>query len=198
MRAWGHGLVGCLAVAAVSACGGGGDAAVDATPPAPAGLERSLTGPDADALVMPAGPGIILMGGGSEVDDAFRWWIPRVAGGDVVILRTTGTDGYNDYLHAGIGGVDSVETLLVTTRALADDPHVAWRLAHAEAIFLAGGDQWTYLAGWRGTRVEAELRRAWVLGGTSAGTAVLGAMIFSAEHGSVARRRRWPTRTTRG
>lgn len=187
-----------FASGALCACGGGA-AAIDAvpgppdadtpSPSPPAGLERYLTGADADAHVTAAGPGIILMGGGSEVDDAFRWWIPRVAGGDAVILRTSGSDGYNDYLYTGIGGVDSVETLLVTSRALADDPYVAWRLAHAEGIFLAGGDQWTYLDAWRGTAVEAELRRAWargaVVGGTSAGTAVLGELIYSAQNGSV-------------
>lgn len=163
------------------------DAAAPPLPPAE--LARWLVGDEADAEVAPVGPGLILMGGGADVDAAFEWWRPRLAGGDVVVLRTSGEDGYNDYLYADIGGADSVETMLVTTRALADDAYVAWRLARAEGIFLAGGDQATYLAAWTGTSVQAELRAAWargaVVGGTSAGCAVLGEIVFAAANGSV-------------
>lgn len=131
----------------------------------------------------------MLMGGGADVDEAFAWQLGLAAGGDVVVLRTSGADGYNDYLYSDIGGVDSVETMLVTTRALADDAYVRQQLAGAEAIFLAGGDQWTYLETWRGTAVQAELAAAYergaVLGGTSAGCAVLGQFAFSAENDTV-------------
>ena len=137
----------------------------------------------------PLGPGLILMGGGTDVDAAFQWWKPKLAGGDVVVLRTSGADGYNDYLHATIGGCDSVETMLVTTVELANSDYVADRLAHAEGIFLAGGDQATYVAAWKGTRVEKELEAAWnrgaVIGGTSAGCAILGDFAFAAKNDTV-------------
>ncbi|HEU4411339.1 MAG TPA: cyanophycinase [Polyangiaceae bacterium] len=155
----------------------------------PPGLVSYLVGNPADANVTPGGPGLILMGGGPDVDAAFAWWRPKLNGGDVVVLRTSGAGGYNDYLYHDIGGCDSVETLLVTTPALANTDYVAARLAGAEGIFLAGGDQATYLAAWKGTRVERALREAWgrgaVVGGTSAGCAVLGEFAFSAEHGTV-------------
>ncbi|MEM1033029.1 MAG: hypothetical protein AAGN82_21965 [Myxococcota bacterium] len=122
--------------------GGGLGGSGGATPPTPpADLERYLTGADADADVTPLGPGLIVMGGGADVDSAFRWQRDRVAGGDVVVLRTSGSDGYNGYLFDDIGGVDSVETLLVTTRTLANDPWVAARITGAEAVFMAGGDK---------------------------------------------------------
>jgi cyanophycinase len=165
------------------------DTDVEADPEPPAGLEHYLTGDPADADVVPTGPGLLLMGGGPDVDAAFRWQRDQIAGGDVVVLRTSGSDGYNDYLFTDIGQVDSVETLLVTSRALADDPYVGWRVATAEAVFLAGGDQATYLDAWKDTAVSAGLQTVWerggVLGGTSAGCAVLGSLVYAAYEGSV-------------
>lgn len=181
-----------LALVLVSAplwVGCGGSSPSDDTPPdPPLALQRWLTGSPADARVSPHA-GIVLMGGGTDVDAAFVWQRDRIAGGDVVVLRASGADGYNDYLYGDIGGVDSVETLLIDERALADDPYVVWAIDHAEAIFLAGGDQAVYLATWTGTATQAALRRVWqrgaVIGGTSAGAAVLGAIVYSAEAGSV-------------
>jgi len=175
----------------------GQDAAVEAGQDAEAGvppippkkLNRWVVGAEADAPVSPNGPGLILMGGGPDVDAAFQWWKPLIAGGDVVILRTSGADGYNDYLYSTIGGCDSVETLMVTSVAFANDPYVVWAVSHAEGIFIAGGDQSTYLANWKGTALQTALQQAWnrgaVIGGTSAGLAVLGAWSFAAYQGSV-------------
>ncbi len=155
----------------------------------PAALSHWLTGRAEDATVRDPVGGLLLMGGGADVDAAFAWQRDRITGGDVVVLRASGADGYNDYLFTDLGGVDSVETLLIDGVALASDPYVVWQIDHAEAIFLAGGDQAVYLASWQGTPLAAALQRAWtrraVLGGTSAGAAVLGAIVYSAENGSV-------------
>lgn len=176
-----------MPVLACGACGGGAQHD-DSPPAAPGSLQRWLTGSPADVNVA-THAGIVLMGGGTDVDAAFVWQRDRIAKGDVLVLRASGADGYNDYLYRDIGGVDSVETLLVDDRALAEDPYVAWAIDHAEAIFLAGGDQAVYLATWTGTATQAALRRAWqrgaVIGGTSAGAAVLGAIVYSAADGSV-------------
>lgn len=156
-------------------------------PPAPAGMSLWITGNPEDADVDPTGPGVVLMGGGPDVDEAFAWWGDHIAGGDVVVIRTSGADGYNDYLF-GFGNADSVETMLVTAE-FADDPYVRWTLRHAEAIFLAGGDQATYLEGWMGTGVQSGIHEAWdrgaVVGGTSAGLAVLGPFVYAAYNDSV-------------
>jgi cyanophycinase len=158
-------------------------------PDKPRGLESYLTGDDEDADVRPSGPGLIVMGGGTDVDEAFTWQLKYVGGGDVVVLRSSGSDGYNDYLFTDIGGIDSVETLLVTSAELANDPYVAWTIAHAEAVFMAGGDQATYLEAWKGTSVQDAIMAVWarggVIGGTSAGTAVLGEFIYAAYNDSV-------------
>lgn len=130
-----------------------------------------------------------MAGGGSDQNAGFAWAQELAPQGDLVVLRTSGSDGYNDYIYSDIGGFHSVETLLVDTPALADDAYVAWTLGHAEVIFMAGGDQWTYLDTWRDTAVQSALADAWqrgaVIGGTSAGSAVLGEFAFSAENDTV-------------
>jgi cyanophycinase len=172
------------------ASGGAGGAGGAETPPEkPAALVAYLTGNDADADVVPAGPAVLLMGGGTDVDAAFQWWRPYLAGGDVIVLRTSGADGYNEYLYDYIGGCDSVETMIVDTPDLADDDYVTWRIRHAEGVFIAGGDQGTYVPAWKDHGVEdaimAAYERGAVIGGTSAGCAVLGPFVFAAYNGSV-------------
>lgn len=158
-------------------------------PVKPRELMNYVAGDPADAVVRTSGPALIVMGGGTDVDAAFMWQLQFMGGGDVVVLRTSGTDGYNDYLFADIGGVDSVETLVVTSEALAQDPYVAWTIAHAEAVFMAGGDQAAYLNSWKDTPVEDALHEVWarggVVGGTSAGTAVLSEFVYAAYNDSV-------------
>ena len=55
----------------------------------------------------------------------------------------------------------------------------------AEAIFIAGGDQWNYVRYWKGTPLAAAIhdavKRGVPIGGTSAGLAILGQYSFSAE-----------------
>jgi cyanophycinase len=99
----------------------------------------------------------------------------------VVVLRTSGSDGYNDYLYNLIGA-DSVETIMVDRRQFADDPYVLWAVDSAEFVWIAGGDQSDYLNQWQGTALQqsldAVLARGGVLGGTSAGAAVQSEHIY--------------------
>jgi cyanophycinase len=128
------------------------------------------------------------MGGGPDVDEAFRWMARKSGRGDMVVLRATGADGYNDYIYA-MGLVDSVETLVVKSREAAADPFVIDRINRAELIFIAGGDQSDYLTLWKGTPLHAALERALArrapIGGTSAGLAVLGHFDFAAYNGTI-------------
>ena len=154
------------------------------------GVDYFIVGNSANATpaVAPTTPGLVLMGGGSDVDAAFRWMIGKAGGGDFVVLRATGTDGYNRYVF-DMGGADSVETLVVRTRSAASDPFVIARLNQADAIFIAGGDQNDYLTLWKGTPIQAALEAALArkapVGGTSAGLAVLGAVDYSGANNSV-------------
>ncbi|QNA90042.1 cyanophycinase [Massilia sp. Dwa41.01b] len=140
------------------------------------------------ALPRPAAPALVLMGGGPDVDQAFKWMIQKGGGGNFVVIRATGTDAYNPYIYA-MGGVRSVETFVLPSRAAASDPFVLQRIRGAEAVFIAGGDQSDYIRYWKDTPLEAALQelanRNVPLGGTSAGLAVLGQYIYSGMNQSV-------------
>ena len=129
--------------------------------------------------------GFALMGGGTDLDEAFRWMCGHSGGGDFLILRSHGGDDYNPYVQE-LCHVNSVATLVIPSRAAAADPKVAETIGKAEAIFIAGGDQAEYINWWKGTPVEdalnAAIRRGVPEGGTSAGLAVQGEFIYSAQN----------------
>jgi cyanophycinase len=128
-------------------------------------------------------PGFALMGGGKDQDAAFQWLCNKSGGGDFVVIRASGGDGYNDYI-ANLCQQNSVATLVIPTREAALDPFVATTIRNAEALFIAGGDQANYVRNWQDTPVQAAIneliRRGVPVGGTSAGLAVLGEFSYSA------------------
>ena len=140
-------------------------------------------GKDSDAITK-AMPGYALMGGGSDLDEAFRFLCDKGAGGDFLILRAAGDDDYNPYVNS-ICKVNSVATLIIPSREAANDPRVAEIIQHAEAVFIAGGDQARYINWWPDTPVQvalnAHIAAGKPIGGTSAGLAVLGQFIYSAQ-----------------
>jgi len=159
-----------------------------ATPAAHAWPHKSLeiyrVGSSTDK-VTPTDAGYLLMGGGVDLDEAFTTLCTKAHGGDVVILRSHGGDDYNPYIN-GLCKLNSVTTLVIRSRQAAERPVVSETIRHAEAIFIAGGDQSEYIRFWKGTPVQAEvneaLHRGVPIGGTSAGLAVLGEYIFTAMH----------------
>jgi cyanophycinase-like exopeptidase len=135
--------------------------------------------------------GVCLMGGATENDNAMKWLLQKANGGDVVVLRSTGSNGYNDYLYSQLGvTVNSVETLVITSVAGATNPYVLNKVANAEMIWFAGGDQWNYVSYFKDNALEdlinqhVNVKQA-PIGGTSAGMAILGDRYFSAQNGSV-------------
>lgn len=149
-----------------------------------------FTGNTNDTITAPLG-GICMMGGANEHNEAMRWFLRRSGGGDVLVLRASGSDGYNNYMYTQLGvKVNSVETIVCHNKSGSTDPYILERIRKAEAIWFAGGDQWNYVNYWRGTEVarlinEAVAERNIVIGGTSAGMAILGGFYFSAQNGSV-------------
>ena len=131
--------------------------------------------------------GVALMGGGKDLDDAFRWMCEKSGGGDFLVIRATGDDDYNPYI-AKLCKQNSVATLVIPTRDAALDPKVAEILQKAEALFISGGDQSNYVKYWKGTPVEDAIneliRHNVPVGGTSAGLAILGQFSFSAMNDS--------------
>jgi cyanophycinase len=126
--------------------------------------------------------GIAMMGGGADLDEAFRWLCARANGGDFLILRARGSNDYNSYVN-GLCKVNSVATLVIRNRDAAQQPQVAEIIRQAEAIFIAGGDQSLYVNFWKGTPVgesiDAHLAAGKPIGGTSAGLAVLGQFLYA-------------------
>jgi hypothetical protein len=122
--------------------------------------------PDA-AVTAPAklnAPSFVLMGGGPDVDEAFRWMIGRAGitpetGGRFVVIRATGTEAYNPYIYYSndasstslsrpaelwVGGaalgLSAVETLVIPSVEAANDDKVNAIVGRANAVFIAGGD----------------------------------------------------------
>ncbi len=162
--------------------------------PAEARLTRYLTGNAADATVPPAGPALDFAGGGEDVDAGIQWLIDEVRGCrdcpakiDVVVIRSSGSNDYNDYIFA-MKGVDSVETLVITSPRSANRKAVETAVRNAEVVFFAGGDQCKYVRNFKGTKletaVESVFARGGGVGGTSAGLAIQGDFTYDACGGS--------------
>jgi len=164
------------------------------TLPAQAKVTRYLTGNAGDVVISMAGPAHDFGGGGTDVDAALQWIIDQVRGCtscstkiDVVILRSSGSNGYNDYIYA-MNGVDSVETLVITRASDSNTAAVQDTVRKAEVVFFAGGDQCDYVKYFKGTLVETAVEDVYArgggVGGTSAGTAIQGEFTYDGCAGS--------------
>ena len=131
--------------------------------------------------------GLMLMGGGDWSPDAFRWFIAKAGGGHIVVLRASGGADAGAEIYHSIGGATSVETLVFDDRKAASDPRVLKIIAHADGIFIAGGDQSRYVRFWKDTPVakalDAHVAAGRPIGGTSAGLAILGGTVYGAMDG---------------
>lgn len=138
---------------------------------------------------MPRGPGLVLGGGGIDVNAEFVWIHDTIVGShaklgaDLVVLRATGNNDYDGYIYK-LAPFHSVRTLLLPTCSSASVLRDAARIvARSTAVFFAGGNQADYVI-WKGTPIQAAVQdvydRGGVVGGTSAGEAILGQYVFDA------------------
>ena len=131
------------------------------------------------------------MGGATENDNAMIWFLQQANGGDVLVLRASGSDGYNNYMYSGLGvSVNSVETIVFNNSYASSEAYIHQKIQQAEAIWFAGGDQWDYISNWRNSAIDSLINdaissRNIVVGGPSAGMAILGGFYFSAQDGTV-------------
>lgn len=137
-----------------------------------------------------AGPVYNFGGGGLDVDEGIQWMINQVRGCsscsdrvDVIVIRHSGTDAYNQAILA-MDGVDSVKTLIIADREDAKEENVVEQIENAEVIFFAGGDQCQYLRNYRNTGVDRAVKsviaRGGAIGGTSAGAMIQSNFVFNA------------------
>jgi cyanophycinase-like exopeptidase len=149
------------------------------------------------------GPGLVLMGGGTDVDAAFVWIHDTLAGsstktlGNVIVFNTQSAppsvdNAYTSYIF-GLAPFQSVQTLYLggykndgnsaTPATAADVAIAAYYVSRADAVFFAGGDQADYVY-WNKTSpalmaaLTSLYNRGGVIGGTSAGCSILGPYVF--------------------
>ena len=71
----------------------------------------------------------------------------------MVVLRTSGSDGYNAWLAKL--GANSVTSIVISSKGGANSEFVRKSIANAEVVFIAGGDQSTYVKLWSGSSLQA-------------------------------------------
>ncbi|MBE0518586.1 MAG: cyanophycinase [Thermoplasmata archaeon] len=144
---------------------------------------------ESDDVVTPTSGGLLLAGGSNDIAAAMKWMIDKSGGGDFVVIRCSGTDAYNPWIYKQLGGVDSCETIIFLSPEACNDDFVLEKIRNAEALFIAGGDQWDYVSMWKGTPVEDAIHyvadKPAPVGGTSAGLAILGEFAFTAENDTI-------------
>ena len=150
------------------------------------GYQYFLAGNSAD-VVTPTRGLLVLQGGGTDVDQNFIAMGARAGGGDFVVISASGTDDYNSYIF-GLCRCDSVATIVFEKRKASFDRFVIDTIRNAEALFIAGGDQSKYVKLWKDTPVEDAIQHVAAkpapVGGTSAGMAILGELVYSARSDS--------------
>jgi cyanophycinase len=136
---------------------------------------------------------ILLVGGGSEdygdwSDQPYRWLVNHAPNKVILVMHySDGSAWLESYFRSF--GATSASSLVIGTKTAANDSANYKAILAASGVFLRGGDQWQYVSIWKGTLVEKAIRelfqRGGVVGGTSAGEAVLSEIIFDAQYASV-------------
>ena len=165
---------------------------IDSCPAPGAGIEiAGHLGTGADTKRLPLRR-LVLMGGGREEDTAARLFVEAATAGDVVVLRASGSlTSYTEYFKAALAANATAATLVTIRTSNSEsgaDPAVLCWVGRAEAVWLAGGDQWDYLGRWPPALHEAlaaVAERGATMGGTSAGAVSLGEGTFDAQYGTV-------------
>jgi cyanophycinase-like exopeptidase len=133
------------------------------------------------------GPGLVLDGGGQDVAAAWKWMHKTLVasatrrGGNVLVLTAEPDTAYDAWAMQQ-APFQSVRTLYIPACATRAGIDKTARIVNgSDAVFFEGGDQAHYVV-WQGTRlitaIEHLYARGGVVGGTSAGLAIQGAVVF--------------------
>ncbi|MBN2355580.1 T9SS type A sorting domain-containing protein [candidate division KSB1 bacterium] len=131
---------------------------------------------------------LCVVGGGSEnynnwSDIPYRWMVEKADKGPVLVMHySDGSSWLENYFKSF--GAQSAGSLVISNRTAADDSANYKKIIAAKMVFLRGGGQENYYNKWNDTLVEQALIQLYqaggVIGGTSAGLAVLGGVDYSA------------------
>lgn len=157
-------------------------------------LERATrTGRSVDGQFIRGSGGTLLIAGGGQLPDTVvRRFVELVGGpnGRLVVIPAGPADDnlvayYEDYW--GQYKIASVRVLAASSRQAADDPEFSLPLTTATGVWLGGGQQSWLAAHYGETLVEQRLRelldRNGVIGGTSAGAAIMSSVMIEGGRG---------------
>lgn len=147
--------------------------------------------PTPAAVPAARGPGILFaVGGGPQPESLVRRFVELAGGGNARIVvmgmaSAGGREGGEEKAQQ-FRAMGAQATNLWFDRAGADADSVVRAIGGATAVWFGGGDQNRLMDALRGSRALAELRRAWrtngvMVGGTSAGAAVLSTPMLTGE-----------------
>lgn len=143
------------------------------------------------AAAMP-GP-VLAVGGGTEdygawSDAADGWFAGQAGMGHIVVIASSPQSQWIPEYLESLGAASAVN-LTIPDRQTANSPETAAVIAAADGIWFKGGDQSTYVRYRKGTltetAIDAHHASGGVIGGTSAGCAVLGQVVYDATAGSL-------------
>ena len=136
---------------------------------------------------------LLLVGGGSEKqngwsDAPYQWAVDQSLNKKVAIISYQSQDDWLRNYFVSLGAT-SATNYTISTNSQANLQSTYDSLIECDVIFLKGGDQNQYYSLYKGTKVEeaieAKFAAGGVIGGTSAGMAILSKIFFSAENGSL-------------
>jgi len=137
---------------------------------------------------------VMMVGGGGEnygawSDEPYGWFVEKAGYGKIINIDVDETsDWYPSYFES-LGANITSHDLQIATIEEANNFSVFQELLSADGIFIEGGDQWDYVSTWKNTYVQTAIQTIYenggVIGGTSAGLAVLGEVVFDGQNGSL-------------
>jgi cyanophycinase len=131
-------------------------------------------------------------GSGAWAAEMYGWMAEKGGKGAAVLLGAVELEASDKpdsrevaFVKAGASSAKS----LVITEKNADTQEIYDAITAASIVFIRGGSQSRYVEMWKGTKTEAAIRAVFakggVVGGTSAGCAILGEMSYDAVNGSL-------------
>ncbi len=135
----------------------------------------------------------LLVGGGQEnyhawSDLPYGWFVQKADSGKIINIDVSTASSWYPAYFKWLGAASTSHEFQISTRAAANDSATFQELISARGIFIEGGDQWQYVSTWKGTLVEDAIHfvfsQGGVIGGTSAGLAILGEIVFDAKFGT--------------
>ena len=136
----------------------------------------------------------MLVGGGGEgygswSDQPYGWFVEKADSGKIINIDVDETSDWYPTYFISLGADLTSHSMQISNVEDANNFLTYQELLSADGIFIEGGDQWDYISTWNNTYVQTAIEFVYnnggVIGGNSAGMAILGQVVFDAEHGSL-------------